>query len=241
MAEQVEDLVDERRRSRFVVRRRRLDGATLGRPSARSVQAGDPPAGRLGDPRLEEREVGSPGRVERDDLAVEDRVLGRDPLRRRWQQPREVGRRVVTVPGVDPDLAVGEDRLDPVAVPLDLEQPVRIVERAVGQRGQHRLEEGRRPLGGLGRRQVDLGLGGRRLADPVRVAVGLDLVVRPAGLDARRVVLGVPAVDRRLVALVDEQPLLALVGLEGAGPRPASRGAHDREPPAGASRRGAGT
>ena len=62
-------------------------------------------------------------------------------------------------------------------------------------------------------------VGGGRLADPDGVAVGLDVVVGAAGLDALRVVLGVPALDRVVVALVDEQPLVALVVLEGAGRR----------------------
>ena len=44
--------------------------------------------------------------------------------------------------------------------------------------------------------QVDLRRGGRCLADPDGVAVGLDVVVGAAGLDALRMVLGVPALDR---------------------------------------------
>jgi len=52
---------------------------------------------------------------------------------------------------------------------------------------------------------------------PQGVAVGLDLVVCPAALDALRVVLGVPAGHRDIALLVDEQPLVAVVILEGAG------------------------
>src|SRR5262249_54419524 len=65
--------------------------------------------------------------------------------------------------------------------------------------------------------QVDLRGRGGRLADPQRVAIRLDVVVRPAGLDAGRVVLGVPSRDRRGASLAEEEPLLALVVLEGAG------------------------
>ncbi len=79
--------------------------------------------------------------------------------------------------------------------------------------------------------QVDLGFRGRCLAIPERVAVGLDVVVRAAGLDALRVVLGVPAVLRGLVALVDEQPLVAFVVLERLARRAAgpATGPDDRE------------
>ena len=44
-------------------------------------------------------------------------------------------------------------------------------------------------------------------------AVLLDLVVRSAGLDALRVVLGVPARDGAVVLLVDQQPWLAAVAV----------------------------
>src|SRR4029079_19682821 len=56
-------------------------------------------------------------------------------------------------------------------------------------------------------------------ADPQGVAIRLDVIVGPAGLDALRVVLGVPALLRRGAALGDEQPLIALVVLERAGRR----------------------
>ena len=74
--------------------------------------------------------------------------------------------------------------------------------------------------------------------NPERVAVRLHLVVRSAGLDARRVILGVPASDGVSILLVDEEPLLALVVLEGTpagviGAAPciaaAAARAHDRE------------
>ena len=81
--------------------------------------------------------------------------------------------------------------------------------------------------------QVDLGGRGGRLADPDRVAVGLDLVVGPAGLDALRVVLGVPA---RLTAASSFlwisshcSPSSSSNAVVGARARPAA-GADDREP-----------
>src|SRR4029079_14885086 len=76
---------------------------------------------------------------------------------------------------------------------------------------------------------------GRRLANPQGITVGLDVVVGAAGLDAGRVVFGVPARLRGRAALVDEEPLLALVVLEGAcagvvGGPPSAPGADNREP-----------
>ena len=60
------------------------------------------------------------------------------------------------------------------------------------ERREHRLDVlGHRRLLRAG--EVDLGGRGRRLADPDRLALGLDLVVGAAGLDALGVVLGVPA------------------------------------------------
>ena len=98
----------------------------------------------------------------------------------------------------------------------------------LGREGrEHRLDLARQRRG-LGTGEVDLGDGRRRLADPDRVAVLLDLVVRAAGLDALRVVFGIPARRGGLVVLVDEQPLVAVIALEGPA-RPAPAGPHDRE------------
>jgi hypothetical protein len=148
----------------------------------------------------------------------------------------------VTVAGVDANRAVPHDRLDPVAVPLDLEQPVRVVERPVGEGRQHRLQEAR-GAGALRRGQVDRRDGCGRGAQPIGVAVRADLVVGAPGLDAPGVILGVPSGHGRGVALLDEQPLLAVVALERAGRGGVHRppgavglagspaGADDREPP----------
>src|SRR5439155_7529250 len=106
-------------------------------------------------------------------------------------------------------------------VPLDFEQPVRVIEWRGRQRGGHGFDElGQLRAGGL--RQVDLGLCGRGAALPQRRPLALDLVVGPPGLDGLWEVLGVPAADRGFVALVDEEPGLAVLSF----PRP---GANDRE------------
>ena len=53
----------------------------------------------------------------------------------------EVASGVLLAPGPGPDLPIVHDRLHPEAVPLDLEQPRRIVEGRARERGQHRLDE----------------------------------------------------------------------------------------------------
>ena len=134
---------------------------------------------------LQQAEVGPAVLVEGHDLAVDDGLARLDPAAGCTEQAREVRLRVVEVPRQDPDLAVVDDGLDPEPVPLDLEQPVVVVERLGRERRQHRLDVlGQRR--GLGPGEVDLGRRGRRLADPDGVAVLLDLVVGPTGLDALR-------------------------------------------------------
>ena len=73
----------------------------------------------------------------------------------------------------------------------------------------------------LGRREhgpveLDRRLRGRQVRAPEPVRIGLDLVVRAAAEDGARVVLGVPALDGVLVALVQEHPLLRAVPLAAA-------------------------
>ena len=114
--EEVEDLVDERGR--------------LGGHS--------PPL----DPGLEQGEVGLAVLVERDDLAVDDRLAGVEPARRIEERP-EVARRVLLAAGPQADAAAVDDRLDAETVPLDLEQPVGVVERRADERREHRRDEGR--------------------------------------------------------------------------------------------------
>ncbi len=98
--EEVEDLVDDGGL-------RRLGGVGLATAFGRPAAAASPapltghPAGRLADAELEEREVRPTVCVERDDFAVEDGRLGVEPRSRSGQQPREVRRRVVPVPGVE--------------------------------------------------------------------------------------------------------------------------------------------
>ena len=172
----------------------------------------DAGGGRVAEFGLQEAEVGSAFVIERDHLAIDDGLRRFDPARR-VEELGEVGRRILEVARPDADLPVIEHGLDPKAVPLDLEQPVLVVERLAREGRQHRIDV-LRELCRFGGGEVDLGGGRGCLADPDRVAVGLDLVVGPAGLDALRMVLGVPARLGGVVVLVDEQPLLALVALE---------------------------
>ena len=188
--EQVEDLVDDRRRLALLAGSRRAPG-----PDARSV--------------LEEAETRPARLVERHHLAVDDRLASLDP-RRVPGERREVVPGVLATAGPEPCRPVPHHGLDPIAIPLHLEQPIRVVERARRQGGIHRLDEvGHRGLAGRG--EIDLarrsgGVGG----EPRRDAVA-NLVVREAGFHARRMVLGVPAADRGLVLLLQHEPSLAAV------------------------------
>ena len=112
----------------------------------RQVRPGEAPA----QARLQEAEVGPTVGVERDHLAIDD-CLRRCEPRWRAQQLREVAPGVVPVARPKGDLPVGHDRLDTVAVPFRLEEPVVAVERGGPRRRQHRLDEGgpgERPRGG---------------------------------------------------------------------------------------------
>ena len=113
--EEVEDLVDDGHR----------DVAAL-------LEAG---------PRLEQRERRSAGLVERDDLAVDDGLLRVDPVRWCRREVREVARGVAAIPGPQPRLAAADDRLDTIAIPLDLEEPVVIAERSLRKGRRHRRDE----------------------------------------------------------------------------------------------------
>src|SRR4051794_18256305 len=119
--EQIERLEDERTG-------RRGPGPATGR--ARPAFA---------DPFLEEREVGPAVLVERDDLAVDDRLAGVDPGRGR-EQARKV--RLAVLEAARPELArpIADDGFEPIAVPLDLEQPIGIIERLRGEGREHRLD-----------------------------------------------------------------------------------------------------
>ena len=112
--QQVEDLVHERRR--------RSDLAL-------ALDAG-----------LEEGEIGLTTVVERNDLSVDDRLARSDPRWRR-EERSEVAARVLLAAGPDPHLVAIDDGLYAEAVPLDLELPVRVVERRGHEGGQHRWNE----------------------------------------------------------------------------------------------------
>ena len=94
------------------------------------------------DPRLEKGEVGLAALVERDDLAVDDRTPDVKPTRCIEERP-EVARCVLLAAGPQTDIPAVDDGLDPETVPLDLEQPVRVVERRPDERREHRRDEGR--------------------------------------------------------------------------------------------------
>jgi hypothetical protein len=104
---------------------------------------------------LEEAEVGQAVLPIATDLAFDDRLAGVDPGRLR-QELREVCLGVVAVSGEHLRGAVVDDRLDAVAVPLDLEEPVVVAEGPVAEGRGHRLDEGRQ-LCVLRRAEVDLG------------------------------------------------------------------------------------
>ena len=141
------------------------------------------------------------------------------------EQLREVAAGVVAVARPELDLPAGHDRLDPVAVPLRLEEPVVAVERRGPRRRQHRLDEG--GLGGDARaRRVERGERRRRGRSTRGATPGGHLVVRPVGLHRRRMVLGVPARDRLGAGLGDEEPRVA-----GRPRAPAPPPAPRRRPP----------
>ncbi len=192
---------------------------------SRALRAGNAPRPDAG-PILQEAEPGPPLLVEGDHLAVHDRLPRVDP-RRRPGKVREVARGVLAVAGPQAGVAVPDDRLHPVAVPFHLEQPVGVVERPRREGRAHgRDEVGHRGLDRGG--QIDLARrGGRRGIEARRDAVA-HLVVRSSRPHAGRMLLGVPAVDREGVALLDQQPLLAIGGASRAAPV----GAHDDESPA---------
>src|SRR4029077_14918424 len=93
------------------------------------------------DPGLEQGEVGFAVLVERDDLAVDDRPACIEPGGRIEERP-EVARGVLLATRPQPDVAVIDERLDPEAVPRDLEHTVRLVEGWTDERPQHRGIEG---------------------------------------------------------------------------------------------------
>ena len=92
------------------------------------------------DPILEQREIGLAVLVERDDLAVDDRLARGDPCRR-LEEGAEVAGGILLATGPQPSLTAVNDRLDPKAVPFHLEQPVGVVEGRRDERREHRGHE----------------------------------------------------------------------------------------------------
>ena len=82
---------------------------------------------------LQEAEIGASVRVEGDNLAVDDRLRRGEPGRLP-EQLREETSSVVSVPRPQRHVPAGDNRLDPVAIPLGLEQPLVVIEGG-GPRG----------------------------------------------------------------------------------------------------------
>ena len=110
--------------------------------------------------------------VERADLAVDHAVGRLQRLDELFRDVLEALGVVLVLPGSELGLSARDRRDDPVAVPLDLEEPVVALRHRVGQRGEHGLISARRTCGGRG---VVL------LADDQPVA----LVTRQMGRDER--------------------------------------------------------
>ena len=201
---------------------------------------GEPARGVPAQGVLERMEIGDPLGVEHHHLAVEDRGLEGQP-RRGPGDALELVRPVVTVAGQEADLALAEVHHQPVAVELDLVQPVVALGRGLDRGGQLRLELVRRPAlagPGKGRRVRGRAGGGagfpatargapgrtgglRAAVGPHRLGIGGDLVERSAAGHAvrklRQDVEG-PHRARVLVTLLDQQPVLAV--LPGLGGHP---------------------
>ena len=97
-------------------------------------------AGGLAQARLEQREVRLAVTVEAHDLAIEDRRLRAEP--RGWGEERtEVARGVLPATRPHRHAAAVDHGLHAEAVPLDLVEPVRVVEAGRPQRGQHGVDE----------------------------------------------------------------------------------------------------
>src|SRR5204863_10000895 len=88
-------------------------------------------------PLREQRQTGLAEPVERDNLAVDDRLARGDPCRR-LEEGAEVAGGILLATRPQPSLTAVNDRLDPKAVPFHLEQPVGVVEGRRDERREHR-------------------------------------------------------------------------------------------------------
>ena len=175
--------------------------------------------------RLQVAQIGNPGGVLDDDLAVDQRRAEAE-LGERVGDAAKPRRPVERVAGQEPDLAAVDARLDAIAVVLDLVDPFVPARRLVAGRRQARVEEcGKQALAGAGdladvRQQEFAALAGAhaRLVVVAQPALGGKLLVRAAA-DARgRFLLGdlgVAGMAGEFVLGLDQQPRLGL--FSGAG------------------------
>src|SRR5918992_1952297 len=206
-------LLERHGEQRLAVEVEQVEGLVhdLGRFTA-PLAAGDAPGADAGVV-LEEAEPGAALLVERDDLTADDRLGCVDPAAGPGQVG-EVRRGVLVSAGPQADLAVADNGLNTVAVPLDFEEPVRIAERPRRQGRAHGRDEVRHARVAR-RRQVDLSRRPRWVRRETRRNALADLVVRASGLDAGRVLLRVPTIDGCLVLLLEQQPAFAAIRVIG--------------------------
>ena len=180
----------------------------------------------VGDRILQMAEIGGAIRFEMDELTVDQRRGDRQFAELGGQCGKFRGP-VEAVAGQQPHRAVADPADQPVAVIFDLVKPLRPVRRLVGRARQLHPGIGRQPrffgagdARGPGRRRRFGGGALLAVRPPDAVAVGGDLFEPAAGGDAARLVGDDPIAalrQRRRVALLDQQPVLAVAAAMLAG------------------------
>src|ERR1035437_9103955 len=162
----------------------------------------------VGDPRLDQVEPRNAFLVEHRDFAVEHRLIGGDVVMHHGQlgvlplAPQPAA-------GLDAHLFALHERDGAHAVPLDFEQPLLAARRTLGERRGHRLDRrGHLRLAhALYAREINFRFFFTRRGLPRR-QVARDFLLGAPRERAGGVVLDVPSRRRKLVALLDEEPLL---------------------------------
>ena len=90
---------------------------------------------------MQKRELGDAALVLNHQLAVDQRGARGQVSKRLSNAVAELFRPIEPAAGPEPNLAVLDMRLEPIAVELDLMQPPVAGRRRLGQRRQHRLDE----------------------------------------------------------------------------------------------------